>query len=317
MKPNLGKLVPVDVREVWKHEAHDFTKWLLDNAEYLGAALGLDLELTEAEHKVGEFSLDLIGKDGSGRTVIVENQLGQSDHDHLGKLLTYAGGTDPAVIVWVAPKFRENHRAAIDWLNVRTDEDTSLFAVEVSAVKIDNSKPAALFRLIAQPNSWSKQVHAEKVAALSGKSAAYSVFWSELLTRLRAAHPEWTSASTGPSQNWIMLPSGKSGVGFNLLFTRNGPRVELYLDLGSKTLTEAEFAKLFARKDALDAAFGQALTYDNVPDRRASRIHVDRPDGGDVRETDAHPAYLDWFLETFERFRPAVQEIRQLAEADA
>lgn len=317
MKPNLGRLQTVEVREVWKHEAYSFTTWLLDNADQLSEALELDLELTEAEHKVGEFSLDLIGQDGAGRVVIVENQLERSDHDHLGKLLTYAGGTDAAVIVWVTPKFRENHRAAIDWLNERTDEDTNFFAVEVSAVRIDDSKPAAVFTLVAKPNSWTKQVHAEKQAQLSGKAAAYAQFWTEFLTRLRERHPDWTNASVAPGKGWINLPTGNSGVKYGLVFTRTGPRVELYLDLGTSEETDAEFTKLLAYRDALDTEFGQPLTYDPLTNRRASRIYIDRPAGGDVLDSDSHEAYLDWFLATFERFRPAVQKILTLADREA
>jgi hypothetical protein len=130
--PHLGALTSVDVREVWSHEAHAFTPWLLTNAEVLGEVLGMDLELSAAEHPVGGFSLDLIGANSANERVIIENQLGQTDQGHLGQLLIYAGGTDPVNVVWVATSFREEHRAALDWLNARTDENTRFFGVEVS-----------------------------------------------------------------------------------------------------------------------------------------------------------------------------------------
>jgi len=149
----LSRLAAVPARDIRKHEAHDFTLWLLENAEVLGEALGLDLELTEAERRVGGFALDLIGTDLATNTVvIVENQLEQTDHSHLGQLLTYAGGTDPSTIVWCAPAFREEHRAALDWLNEHTDEETRFFGVEIAAVRIDSSRPAPLFRVVAKPN---------------------------------------------------------------------------------------------------------------------------------------------------------------------
>src|SRR3954447_4169474 len=123
--PSLGRLVPVPPRDVWAHEAHNFTPWLLANADVLSDLLGMDLELEVAEHPVGNFSLDLMGRDtATGQRVIVENQLEVTDHTHLGQILTYAGGTDPTTIVWVAPTFRAEHRAALDWLNQRTDENT-------------------------------------------------------------------------------------------------------------------------------------------------------------------------------------------------
>ena len=158
----LSRLRVVPVREVWRHEAHDFTQWMLDNADVLADVLGMDLELEAAEHPVGGFSLDLIGREvATGHVVIVENQLERSDHTHLGQILTYAGGTNPQTIVWCAPAFTEPHRAAIDWLNEHTDEETRFFAVEVAAVQIDDSRPAPMFKLVAQPNDWAKQVHVE------------------------------------------------------------------------------------------------------------------------------------------------------------
>ena len=146
--PNLGRLTVVPPREVWRHEAHDFTPWLLSNVDVLSDVLGMDLALDVAEHPVGGFSLDLMGRDETtGEIVIVENQLEVSDHLHLGQILTYAAGTDPTTIVWVAAAFRPEHRAAIDWLNARTDEDTRFFGVELGVVRIGDSDPAPLFRL--------------------------------------------------------------------------------------------------------------------------------------------------------------------------
>jgi len=307
MKPDLGKLQPVDVRDVWPHEAHSFTTWLLENADYLSKVLGLDLELDEAEHKVGEFSLDLIGRDGSGRTVIVENQLERSDHDHLGKLLTYAAGTDAGVIIWVTPKFRENHRAAIDWLNERTDEDTNFFAVEVSALRIDDSKPAAVFQLVAQPNTWTKQVHAETSSATSARGAAYSAFWVELLARIRTQHPDWTTASAGSSLNWVTIPFGVSGLWYGLVFGQQGLRVELYFDSGNAEANLSRFVLFEAQRDSIDQRFGAPLEYDSLPGKQACRVHCTRLGWADVLNRDDWESQMGWFLTTLERLRPATQ----------
>src|SRR5215203_5282830 len=115
---NLGRLQALDPRSVWPREAHDFTPWLLENEDALAEALGLDLELSAAEHPVGGFALDLVGRDMTNDCVlIVENQLSDTDHGHLGQLLTYAAGTDARTVVWLAPRFREEHRQALDYLN--------------------------------------------------------------------------------------------------------------------------------------------------------------------------------------------------------
>jgi hypothetical protein len=131
--PVLSRISPVPVRGVWAHEAHYFTQWLLLNSDVLSDVLGMDLELTAAEQRVGGFALDLIGTDlQTGDTVIIENQLESTDHGHLGQLLTYAGGTGPSTIVWCAPSFRDEHRAALDWLNEHTEEGIRFFGVKIS-----------------------------------------------------------------------------------------------------------------------------------------------------------------------------------------
>src|SRR5262245_47289286 len=131
MKPALGKLTRVDPRTVWKHEALDFTPWLEEHIEELGEALGMDLEVIERESAVGSFSVDLLAKDlGSGRKVIIENQLAQTDHTHLGQLITYAAGLDAKVVIWVSPEFRDEHHKALDWLN-RGDGPVHYFGVEL------------------------------------------------------------------------------------------------------------------------------------------------------------------------------------------
>jgi len=125
---DLGTIEQVDLREVWPHEAQDFTPWLAENLDKLGEALGLDLELHESEAPVGPFFLDVLAHDrGNDRPVIIENQLGSTNHGHLGQLLTYAAGYDAGVIVWLTGDFQDEHRAALDWLNQRTGEDTAFF----------------------------------------------------------------------------------------------------------------------------------------------------------------------------------------------
>ncbi len=156
----VGRLEYIPARRVWSHEALAFTPWLLDNEDVLASVLGMpQLRLSAAEHPVGGYNLDLIGTDeATGEAVIVENQLESSDHGHLGQLLTYAGGTDPTTVVWIAPAFRAEHRAALEWLNARTDSRTRFFAVQLEVVRIGESLPAPMLTLVVQPNDWEKVV---------------------------------------------------------------------------------------------------------------------------------------------------------------
>ena len=213
---HLGSLKSVDIRDVWKDEARDFTPWLLRNVEELSAALGLDLELHQAEHPVGRFSLDLIGVlGGTQDRVIIENQLGPSDHAHFGQLLTYAGGTDAKYVIWIASKFRDEYISAIKWLNDGTTDDINFFAVEVGAVQIGDSLPAPLFTVVAQPNEWSKEVKANAAAAISGERGQLQVeFWTKYLAQVAVERPAWTSSRRGRPQNWFPMTAKLQGTSY-------------------------------------------------------------------------------------------------------
>ena len=158
-RPRFGALerIAASSEAGWRHEAHDFTPWLAENLELLGNELGLALELTGREHAVGRYSLDLLLSDADGRVVIVENQFARTDHDHLGKLLTYAAGTDAGVVIWIAESLTQEHAAALEWLNDVTDDRVGFFGVELELLRIGDSLPAPHFRVVVQPNDWKKK----------------------------------------------------------------------------------------------------------------------------------------------------------------
>jgi len=210
--PEFGQLQIVDLRKIWPHEASNFTPWLAENIDALGACLGMELELTESEADVGDFSLDILAKDlGTGRNVIVENQLTATDHDHLGKLLTYAAGFDATAVVWVAQSIRDEHRQALQWLNQRTNEETHFFAVVVEVLQIDGSKPAFQFKPVVFPNEWVRSVPAAKTN--STRSEAYRQFFQSLIDELRERH-RFTNAKVGQPQSWYSFSSGVTGIYF-------------------------------------------------------------------------------------------------------
>ena len=147
----IGKLEPVKLREIWAHEALDFTTWLFDNLDILNEQIGLSLTPIEREKKVGTFNVDILAEDDSGRPVIIENQLGKTDHDHLGKLLTYFSNLDAKIGIWVTTNARPEHITVINYLNEVVPSDTHFYLINLQAYKIGESAPAPLFTIEAGP----------------------------------------------------------------------------------------------------------------------------------------------------------------------
>jgi hypothetical protein len=305
--PTLGRLTRVAPREVWSHEAHSFTPWLLDNVDVLSDLLGMDLELDEAEHPVGSFSLDLKGRDlMTGGVVIVENQLETSDHTHLGQILTYAAGTDPTTIVWVAPAFRPEHRAALDWLNARTDENTRFFGVELGVVRIGESDPAPDFKLVAQPNDWEKTVRAANAAAeVTGKQARYLTFWTRWMEVLHSERPGWSRATRAPSAAWYSMTAGVPHATFYTSFTKRGLSSELVFESPDPEENLARFEDLLAKREEVEQAYGGPLEWQDLPQRKSTRL-ADYLEGAEVNDEARWDEYVAWMLDRHSRLRNAL-----------
>jgi Domain of unknown function (DUF4268) len=314
MTISLGRIETVDPRSVWPHEALDFTPWLLSNVDVLSDLLGMNLVLEKAEHPVGDFSLDLMGRDeATGEVVIVENQLEISDHTHLGQILTYAAGTDPTTIVWVAAGFRAEHRAALDWLNSRTDENTRFFGVQIEVVRIGTSIPAPSFKLVAQPNDWEKSVKAATTGDLSVRDQLYWDFWSGYRDRVMADHPGWTYSQQSTKSSWFSMSAGLSGVNWVSSFTRAGLVVQLDFAAVDGALNAARFQALRQHMAPLESAFGGPLLWDQVEGRKSTKVTAMLEGYRDVGERDEWTAWIEWLVVTQERFRAALDHVGGLA----
>jgi hypothetical protein len=275
---DFGELKNVDIRSVWPHEAAFFTPWLAKNIKKLGDALGLELELTEQEADVGDFALDILAKDlGTGRNVIIENQFGGTNHDHLGKLLTYASGYDASTIIWIAETIRDEHRQALDWLNQRTDASTDFFAVTVELFRVDESKPVVRFNPVVYPNEWAKGQGHKPSDSRSPRAEAYRVFFQQLIDELRDKY-HFTGAKVAQPQNWYSFSSGFSGITYGFSFGQGDrAKVELYIDLGESAPTKELFDWLQTDKQSIEKDFGEPLSWERLEDRRASRVALYRP----------------------------------------
>lgn len=308
----LGRLEAIAARDIWRHEALDFTPWLLDNADSLAEVLGIDIELNSVEHPVGGFALDLIGRDLTNNCVlIVENQLATTDHGHLGQLITYAAGTDAETVVWLATDFREEHRQALDFLNDLGGESVRFFGVEIGAVRIGDSVPAPHFKLRAQPNDWHAQVasDAKSTSREAGKAPLYRAFWTRFLERVHNEHPAWTNARKPQPVNWLPMPSPFKGEGYYAFAFSAGSKLksELYLDFQDPDAVDELFGNLLSLRDQIEQTYGGALYWEELPTKRASRI-ADYTDG-DVANEEQFDAYIDWLFDAGTRLRLAIDTV--------
>ena len=178
----LGKLEQItDLRSIWKHEANDFTPWLSkdENLSMLSDVVGIDLVLEEQESSVGDFCVDLFAtEEGTGRKIVIENQLEETNHDHLGKIITYASGKEAEVVIWIVRKARDEHKKAIEWLNQHTDDSSAFFLIEIEVWKIGNSDPAPKFNVVERPNDWAK---AMKNIGITNTQSLQMQFWQHFV----------------------------------------------------------------------------------------------------------------------------------------
>jgi len=289
-----------------------------ENLAFLGGVLGLQLELEAVEKQVGPFSADILAKDClSGRWVLIENQIEMTDHGHLGQILTYAAGLDVAVVVWIARSFREQHRAAIDYLNRITDEDHLFFGIQVELLKIGESAFAPSFSVLAKPNNWSKQSAAAKFAAeetLSPAQTLYREFWSGLIGAAKDAYPSLANRKPYKS-SWQTAERIGSGQGFaidaNAAFTgSNQLRVEAYV---SGPAAPAAFHALNARKLDIEKAFGAELEWE-ILQGTEKRIAFYMPGQQKKDLKAAWPDQHAWLLQHWKKLadsiRPTIGAIR-------
>ena len=287
----LGKIKEIDIRSVWAHEQYDFSAWLAEeeNIKALGDTLNLSLTDVNTEQFVGSYRCDIICKDElTGKSVLIENQLEQTNHDHLGKIITYASGLDASVVVWIVANARDEHASAIEWLNKHTDDDVSFFLIEVHAYTIGDSDPAPMFKIVEQPNDFAKTVKsiAEK-GELSDTQNKRIQFWTILNDTLdqcgkpynkrKATADHWYSVAVGSSQCHISI---------DLVNKEHRIRVGMWID-DNKEL----YDMFYSNKNAIEEVIGCELIWDRLDGKKASTICTYIP-GLNFNKQDNYPELM-------------------------
>ncbi|VUW95401.1 DUF4268 domain-containing protein [Blautia obeum] len=292
---NLGTLKEItDLRSIWPHEALNFTPWVAENVDLLADAVGLDIIVDETESSVGDFNVDIYASEtGTDRKIIIENQLEDTDHDHLGKLITYASGKGADVVIWVVKHAREEHKAAVEWLNNHTDDKIGFFLCEIKLFQIGDSQIAPAFTVVERPNDWTKEIR--KTASANSTQQQRLEYWqafndyafsdanfSRIFNKRKPTTDHWMDFSIGSSACHIAVSQ---------IQKRKAVDVELYIN-DDKEL----FKSLFAHKDEIEKNMEMELEWKELPERKASRILIEKTVDLDDRAT--WPEQFDYIMDT-------------------
>jgi hypothetical protein len=292
---NLGNLERVSLREAWRHEAGDFTPWLAEaqNLDRLAQALGLsELEVVATEHYVGDFKLDILCTDGDHQ-VIIENQLSETDHKHLGQILAYAAGVGARKVIWVAESFRPEHVAALRFLNENTTDSLSFFGVQIELWRIGNSPIAPKFEVVVKPDDWARagREQARAAASASPTKQLQLKFWAALIERLAKNAPQIRPQKPRP-QHWLNNSIGRSGFGLNITANTRDARLGVELWMPGEQ-AKARFARLAEQRQAIEQQLGFQLDWQELPDAKACRIATWLPDSS-IEDEGRWEDYLAW-----------------------
>lgn len=298
----LGKLEEVDIRKVWPHEQYDFSKWLAteENIKELGDALNLSLTDVETETFVGNYRCDILCKDEiTGKMVLIENQLEPTNHDHLGKIITYASGLDAAVVVWIVASARDEHASAIEWLNKHTDDEISFFLMEVHAYKIGDSDPAPQFKIIEQPNDFVKIVKAvSKNSDMNESQKNRLEFWTQFNEFVDSQGKPFNKRKA-TTDHWynVAIGSSDASISIDLVNKEHKIRVSLWIN-DNKDIFDA----LFQRKDEIETALGFGLEWNRLDNKKASYICT-YIKGLDFKKQDNYPMLMEQIVDLVLKMR--------------
>lgn len=277
VRKDLGMIKEVDLREIFEREDAEFTPWLNENLKLLTDKIGIEILDNRTEEPIGDFKADIIGKDAdSEKIVIIENEMEVTDHQHLGKLLTYAAGTKAGIIVWIAKEFREEHRSVLEWLNENSGSEVSFFGVKIKAIAIDGSKPAVDFDVVVKPDEWERNVR-ELSKPMDENQRKRLQFFSKLAEEYIKVDPTWRKVKP---KRWhsMNFGAGKSGLRFSWRFRSNNRfSVGLYIDTGNETENERIFEDLEEQKERIEEELGFGeLSWERLEKKRACRIALNR-----------------------------------------
>jgi hypothetical protein len=309
VEENIGRLQRVDLRDVWSSEPQDFTPWLAENIDVLNSAIDLSLSIVEREHPAGDFSVDLVAEDESGDPVIIENQLERSNHEHLGKLITYLTTIGAKAAIWIVADPRPEHISAISWLN--ESSSAAFYLLKLEAVRIEDSLPAPLLTLIVGSSEENQEV-GETKREFTERYSLRRRFWTQLLER--AKEETLLHANSSPSQRSEIWTRVKSGLSLRYVIRQYGSGVELYIDRGRDADNENNelFDTLEEARGEIEEDFGEPLEWQRLEGQRSCRIGKQLSLGGyrdEEKWQEIQDAMIDAMIRLEAAFRPHIERL--------
>lgn len=310
----LGRLEKLDLRTYWKREDTDFTPWLANetNIQLLSETIGIELEVQGQEESVGPFSADILCKDTiNDHYVLIENQLEKTDHTHLGQLMTYAAGLDAVTIIWIAQKFTEEHRAALDWLNRITDDTFTFFGIEIELYKIGDSKAAPMFNLVSKPNDWAKQVKKSTSNQPATETKLLQREYWQGLKDYMEHNQSFVKMQNPLLQHWTNIAIGKSNFHLSASVNSRENSISIWLNILGKEAKE-NYDKLYktAYKNSL-SEISKELVWDKMEGRKMSAVILKC--NADFSKKSDWTDQFAWFKENLEKFtkyyKPKIKKI--------
>lgn len=301
----LGELKAVDLREVWPGEASDFTPWLAqdENLKQLGTAIGLELEPEQVEVAVGPFSADILAREASTSSyVVIENQLGKTDHDHLGKALTYSSALGAKTIVWVAGDFTDEHRKALDWLNENTIDGLAFFGVQVELWSINDSLPAVRFNVISRPSEAQRTIVSQAQGELTPGRRLQLEWWTAFREALLKAKVVPSAQSPRP-QYWYNVALGRAGIHLSAIANVEANKLGVRVYMQGKHGAASALMQLEAQKQDIESEVGEQLHWNPNPDAIDKVILLQRQ--AEFSQRDRWAEYLQWQVNAVDRMRQA------------
>lgn len=318
MPNTIGKIVKVNLREIWKHEAQDFTIWLSKNIEYLNEVIASDITVQTTEGNVGPFRVDIYGEDSSGNKVIIENQLEKTDHAHLGQLLTYLVNLEANIAIWISANPVEEHRQVVEWLNETTPEGMYFYLIKVEGVKIDGQdRVAPLFTVVEGPTIERKKIGSEK-KEFARRHGVRERFWAQLIGEMNKHNNLCEHLSPGKDQ-WIGISLGVTGISLNLVATGDYVRAEIYINRGDRDENKRIFDFFLASKNEIEKAFGGPLVWERMDDRVTSRVKSELAEVDIFDESNwakMNSFLIDVTPRLHASFREPIQRLRSKANRD-